>query len=167
MAHSLLGYNQDLVREDRWDDHTQEAIDDIAESVSKFWALSSQYGFRLMVVVHPHAWEVMNAEQLGNPQQYVLPGLLDRLCANTDIYVVDLLEYFLVEGGVTEGNVWEYYWQLDRHNTPAGYRLLGKGIEAALVSFGMLDEGDGPGASTHDTSPYSRTLEPTCSQIRG
>ena len=124
----VFDYNPDLVREDA--PESAESIEAIYASMMSFQALSIERGFRLVAVFHPHANEVIQ-------KRTELEPLVRRLRRDTDILVVDLLEYFLDEG-LTRDNIWEYYWELDRHHNAKGYALFAKAVDDALAKAGIV-----------------------------
>ena len=82
-----------------------------------------------MVVFHPHAHEVISG-------RWKLAELVDRIERREDLHSLDLLAYFQEVAAIGESNVSDYYWPLDQHHTPLGYRLFAEAVADRILELG-------------------------------
>ena len=145
IAHDVFGYDHFLLRPQERAARTQQAFEDMYGVIQSFAELSQQRGFKLLIVFHPLAHEVLQ-------RQSAFSDLLARLEKNPAIETLNLLEYYTNVVGMQQTNIADYYWPLDGHHTPKGYRVLAEGVAARLRQLGWLR-----GDEQNQTAPCRRS----------
>lgn len=132
ISHVVFGYNLDLLDPYEQEKYFQEAKQTIIDAVNRFKKLSKDNGFILILLIHPMKEEVINGESnLRNVYNYFED--------DKDIYSLNLLDSFLKTAKMNSDNVHEYYWELDGHHTPEGYKLWAKNLNDFLVEQKLIE----------------------------
>lgn len=130
VVHDMLGYDRLLARTKERPSHTAQVLGEIRVVLRSFSELSRERGFRLLVVFHPLRYEVIE-------KKLAFADLIRRL-EEEPIATLDLLEYYTNIEGISERNIDDYYWPLDTHHTPKGYRAFAEGVAQRLLRLGWL-----------------------------
>ncbi len=131
VVHNMLGYDRMLLTREETEQLRSEAEDDFGVVLERFRALASEKGFKLLVAFQPMASEVEKG-------RLDMDGLRKRLQKEGRIESVDLVTYFTTEAGADKSNIVDYFWRVDSHNTPKGYRVVAQGIAAKLQKLGWV-----------------------------
>ena len=60
------------------------------------------------------------------------------LSNDTSIAYVDLLDYYTVNGIITEETAAEFWWPLDAHHNGRGYHVMGEAIADAIKRMQII-----------------------------
>lgn len=122
-----LGFNWYLMREAEMRRAQDVAVEEIRRTVLAMADLGVERGYRLVVVVHPFAYDVSRRDAAPASEfAPIYPSLQDA-----NVVVIDLFEFF--RESIEPDAIHEYFWPLDQHCTAAGYRLFAEGVYGALL----------------------------------
>ncbi len=127
-----LGFSRTLSRQP-YGEQAAAAADEIPATVLRFEELARERGFGLLVVVHPLLGDVNHGHY--DPHFARVPRAIRE---ETDIPIVDVLDYFAREQGITKANALEFFWKQDRHHNARGYAALGEAVTAHLLASDLL-----------------------------
>jgi lysophospholipase L1-like esterase len=134
LAHDVLHYNWLLVHRDAMAAAEAEAVDTLGSILDRFVTLSSEAGFRLLLVFHPMEYQVRS----GTYQIPPFDSLVARLGRAGSPPSVNLLDRYLREGLLPAEAAGEYFWKSDLHHNGRGYALMGKAIAEAIMRRGLV-----------------------------
>src|SRR5205814_247785 len=137
VVHQVLGYNFLLVRNRDLLAREDQAVRLLGVALDSIKDLCRARGIRLLVVSHPHQYEVEQGHY-GDLAPY--DDLMRRLEREPDLRFVDLLRYYAEHGTITKETAPKFYWRLDLHHNTNGYRVMGESIAANLIEMGLGPE---------------------------
>lgn len=128
----VFGYNWFVMHPVEQAEREQKALEAINQKILDFNNLSTQHGFKLLLLTHPFSNELLQHE-------YHFKADLIRMQADIeDIAILDLMEYFHQHYQISDSLITLMYWPRDLHHTPAGYRMFAEGVFHALSGAGLL-----------------------------
>ena len=129
---NAYGYNELLIKipftqqeKARLDNRTLEVFTIYASEARKNQS-------KLFIILQPNGKEVF----LRN-YEYDLNTLVKHFYTLDNVFVYDLLPYYLNEFDKNKVDIRDYYWRKDGHNNSKGYYLMAKGIQNAVDSFDL------------------------------
>jgi lysophospholipase L1-like esterase len=129
VVHDVLGYDRLLLRPRERLERERLAVKDIDALLDDFGKAAVAHGFSLLFVFHPLAHEL----EAGRTN---LAETAARVEAAGATPVLDLFARFEALGRDAEGQV-RYYWPVDQHHTPAGYRVFAEAVAARVRQLGL------------------------------
>jgi lysophospholipase L1-like esterase len=130
LVFSALNYDDDFRKKNKIDE--TDSKEKIFQIILKFYELSMQNNFRLLVVFHPVRQEI-------NQNRMALSDVLERIKYKTKINYIDMMEYYKTFEHIDSTNSSGYYWVNDGHHNAKGYAAFARGIEWKLIDLGILD----------------------------
>jgi lysophospholipase L1-like esterase len=123
-----LGYNEMLLSDADISAHKEELDALVIELFEKYADLAQRNNSKLLVILHPFLFEVVNKEYA-----YDFSNILQRLKATANIQAVDLLPFY--ESYISRNHTLpnNYYWKGDGHHNPVGYNMMAEGVYSALT----------------------------------
>lgn len=138
IAHQALDYNFLLIRSRDMPAREREAARLIGVALNSVKDVCRAHGIGLLIISHPHRYEVEQGHY-GDLPPY--DELMRRLEREPDLRFVDLLKYYAQHGIITKETAREVYWPLDLHHNTKGYQIMGEAIAKHVVDMGL---GPGP-----------------------
>lgn len=137
IIHDLWGYDGQLIKRKESEATYGAAITQIMSAIDDFVDLAQEHGFQLLIVTHPHEWEVRtNMYGLG------FDKVVDRLRHLKGLSALDLLEHFTGHGIMTDANLSDFYWPIDGHHNGRGYQAMGEAIAQAVINWKAPRQGN-------------------------
>jgi lysophospholipase L1-like esterase len=133
VVHDLLKYDHLFMTQQQRATARQRAVERLSSLVDAFHQLSSAEGFALLLVTHPHEWEVRLNRYLEG-----LDDLVTHLEHQDHVHFLDLLDYYLADNIITSDNASEFYWTTDAHHNGKGYYEMGKGIAEGIIDLELI-----------------------------
>lgn len=127
IMHDLWGYDGQLIKRD------EAVITHLMSAIDDFVDLAHKHGFQLLIVMYPLEWEVRT-----NMYQFGFDQVVDRLRHLKGPSTLDLLEHFTTHRIMTDANVPDFYWPIDRHHDSSGYQSMGEAIAETIVSGQLI-----------------------------
>ncbi len=112
----------------------RKAADKIKLAIYEFERLSKENNFNLLIVFHPHAYEVKDERYITSFNSMIY-DLKNERYAN----LVDLLDYYRTNYLITKENASEFFWKLDFHHNTKGYEIMGDAIANAIVEKDFIN----------------------------
>ncbi len=134
IPHDLLRYDEMFLRPHQRAVAERHATAQINEAVEAFAVLSRANAFALLIVTHPHEWDVRQ-----NRYHEGFHYVADYLKSHAAIPSVDLLEYYAANGIMTQENAAEFYWPIDSHHNGRGYQAMGDAIAETVEKLHLID----------------------------
>jgi hypothetical protein len=103
-----------------------KAIVDIDSCIKRFYYLSKEKGFKLVVVFYD-----------DNSNAY--SSIMNKYKKSEIVQVIDLFEYNRKIEKITYLENKKYYWPIDGHYNAKGYDLLARGVLWNIKKMGILD----------------------------
>ncbi|MFH1319486.1 MAG: SGNH/GDSL hydrolase family protein [Bacteroidota bacterium] len=132
IIHDIFEYDRMFLQHHEKAIETKQALAQIYSCILKFDELAKENGFDLLIVFHPMEYEVLEKE-------YAFGDLLTQISSETNIMVLDLLDYYINEEKLSSENSSEYYWKTDRHHNSKGYRIFAKGVGKKLLNLYLTE----------------------------
>ena len=133
IVHDVLGYDWLFMTPDEAVAAQRQALAQITTAVDAFVRLAREEGFRLLVVTHPHEGEMRTHNYFRGFGEVVAD-----LANDTSIASIDLLDYYTVNGIITEETAAEFWWRLDAHHNGRGYEVMGDAIADAIKRLQII-----------------------------
>ncbi len=129
--HDFLGYNWALIKYEDQEKEFSEAMDLLKVAIDNFHDLSEKANCDLIIVFHPMVWEVEN-------KSFILDTLYKSLRSESDIYSLNLHNYYIERAHLDSSNVYKYYWKIDGHHNSRGYELFARGVAEKIVELQLI-----------------------------
>ncbi|MEM1320978.1 MAG: SGNH/GDSL hydrolase family protein [Bacteroidota bacterium] len=117
---------------------TQRALDyaeqKLSSTIEELLLLKEQYGFELVLIFHPLNQELATFEKMK------LDRLMGQLKDREELYVLDLMEYWVEKEKMPREESWTYFWPLDGHHNSKGYKRWGKSLADWLITKNLIYE---------------------------
>lgn len=127
---NVLDYDWYLLEQQERVEKEKVAIEQIYSSILMFEELSRKAGFELLIVFQPLLDELIN-------EKFPFDELIMNLEKEKKVAVLDLLDFYLQDEKVRNGNAAAYYWPLDLHHNKEGYALFAKGVRKKLENMNL------------------------------
>lgn len=135
VVHDLLRYDRLFMKPEQASMASASAVNLITTALDAFASLATTEGFDLLIVIHPHQWEVRGGQYVGG-----FADVISHVEDMPDIRSVDLMDFYLTNEIITEANVAEFYWPMDTHHNGAGYQMMGGGITDAILRLQLISD---------------------------
>lgn len=117
LMHSFFNINYLLLTDRQYDIERKIAIEKLIKCISiDYKNLAKKYSFKLVVVLHPHQYEL---EQ----KDFSLKDLSMELSKDTSFQTVNLYNDYCTFQIENKYNFKDLYWQIDLHHNSNGYKL--------------------------------------------
>ena len=133
IIHGFYNYSWTLYSPEQLKLERDHAADLIYSAIMQFQQLAQTNKFDLMVVFHPRKNEVISGKT-------DLSTICSKLKALSDIPTINLLDYYLEEGGLNQKNISDYYWPVDLHHTEKGYELWATALFKYIVNKNIIQK---------------------------
>lgn len=121
MYHSYNNKYPLFLNESTFEKEKERAEEELKELLLYFEDLSEENGFELLIVFYPVSVEIRN-------ESYNHWNELIMFCKYSNIEYLNLLKYYLLEGGINQNNVSEFFWKSDGHHNAKGYEKFAEGV---------------------------------------
>jgi lysophospholipase L1-like esterase len=123
-VHGVFHVNGMLLTNEQYKAETAIALQRIQACIQQdYERLAAQYGFRLMVVLHPLQREL-------ETRQFPLAPLYEQISADSSLVAINLYDVFIQQ--IDELKFKDLYWQTDLHHNSEGYRLWAEVLERRI-----------------------------------
>jgi len=129
---SAFGYNELLIKSSFTQKEKKMLDEKACQLFTAYSKEAKRYKTKLLVILQPNQREVY---QRG--YEYDLSFITKQFSLQDNLYVFDLLPYYLKELDKSKGDIKSYYWKEDGHHNSKGYFLMAKGVQQALDSFNL------------------------------
>ncbi len=134
IIHDVFQYNWNFIKKNKMESEGRKAADKIKLAIYEFERLSKENNFNLLIVFHPHAYEVKDERYITSFNSMIY-DLKNERYAN----LVDLLDYYRTNYLITKENASEFFWKLDFHHNTKGYEIMGDAIANAIVEKDFIN----------------------------
>lgn len=138
ICHNIYDYPEIFMNDDEYKAAEKIACKDIENEIYNISESLKSDGGKLIIISFPDLWEFKNLSY--SSQNYI--KLIERISTNTDIMVIDFIDYINSIDNKNQIIVEELYWQTDAHFTPKGYKLWSEIVFSELNQSKTLMEGD-------------------------
>ena len=133
IIHDVFGYDRLLLKPAERNIRQEQSIEKIFSCIKKFAQFGRLKKFELLVVFHPMLHEVL-------VKNFKYDKLIKKVRSETNINVLNLLDYYILEGKMSPETVLEYYWEKDQHHNSKGYELFAKGVYDSILSKRLIKQ---------------------------
>ncbi|MFH1319641.1 MAG: SGNH/GDSL hydrolase family protein [Bacteroidota bacterium] len=128
----VLKYDWLFLKPDEKIIESRIALEKIYSCILMFEELSKNKNFDLLIVFHPRIHEVIKGK-------FDFDEMILNLNSETQIAILDLLDFFINRENMNKTNVSKYYWPINKHHNAKGYELFAKGVEEKILDWGFID----------------------------
>ena len=133
IIHDLYGVDHEFKKPGEKEIEQAYSLEQIYGSLFEFNTLSVENNFKLLVIFHPHLHEISRTE-------FIFNDIISRLKTETDIHVLNMVEYFSRYVDKNKIDMKDYYWPIDYHHNKKGYKLFAESVydhikEIDLINF--------------------------------
>lgn len=132
---TVIGYNELLIKTPFPEEVKNKLDQKTIELFSTYAAEAKRNQTKLVVLLQPNQGEIIQQHY-----DYNCDKIVANVRALDNVYVFDLLPYYINEFAKNKNAISNYYWKQDGHHNSKGYFLMAKGVEQALDSFGLRSE---------------------------
>ena len=127
---TALGYNE-LLLKTPFPREEVNKLDQLTTALFLIYAKEAKRnGAKLLVVLQPNQSEIYKKQY-----DYNLDKIITNLHTIDNVYVFDLLPFYLKEFGKSKDDIRNYYWKQDGHHNSKGYVVMAKGVYSGLQKF--------------------------------
>lgn len=132
VATAVFGYNMKLSHDKQENIIINETIGIYSSCFSYINKLCIDNGIGLVIVFHPQYGDILR----GN---FMLQPIIDWYKKNINGQYINLYDYYLEKEGINSGNIFQYYWENDRHHNGTGYSAFARGVKEELIKMGLIN----------------------------
>lgn len=137
VVHELFRYDKLLLEGSEREVLENAAATEIVQAVGALTRLARDKEFSLLVVFHPHRWEI----EEGSYARAFEDAIAQLGQANT-APTIDLLAQYSARSRITPESAAAFYWEVDGHHNADGYAEMGTAIAEAVIAGGFLSTTD-------------------------
>jgi len=121
-----LGYDYHFLKKEKHLQQAAKGIEELVNVVRLFAETPKAESFKTVVILHPQYGEALKGA-------YFYEDFASQFIKDA-VNVIDVLPFFAKQmmGDKASDNI--YYWPVDGHHTPKGYKLFAEGVFREIVS---------------------------------
>lgn len=127
IVHDLIGLNYHFMTRDQNEARKAWAAQELVESLMQFHRLADEESISLIYIFHP-LYEALAQHTDG------MSNIVSSIERESPGQVIDLHAMFKEAAAGADATLDTFYWPLDRHHTPSGYRLFAEGVADRLLA---------------------------------
>lgn len=138
IIHDLFQYDWLLMKKSEREYNEQMAMIKMKGVLEKFDGMAKEIGFGLLIVFHPHEYEVKNERYESKSFSELISGLMRE----KRLPVIDLLDDYK-KNLMNKDNYSEFFWKIDMHHNTKGYEAMGNAIGSKITEMGLIAQNGG------------------------